>query len=248
MRTHAILPLIMFAVACQTDRDRTEDPAGPGELSLALELSRLPRLGERAVYEGWLIVEGEPVSSGRFAVAEDGTANPDVFAVDAALAGAAAFVLTIEPAADDDPGPSMTKLLAGDLRDGIAELGIEHEAALGTDFADVAGAYLLATPTTMANVADNDQGIWWLTGMPPQPTLVLPPLPPGFRYEGWVVSDAGPVTTGKLDGGSGADSDGAGPTAGPDPFPPFPGQDFIEPPMSLPGGMAVITVEPEPDV
>jgi hypothetical protein len=44
-----------------------------------------------------------------------------------------------------------------------------------------------------------------------------------------------------------ADSDGAGATSGPDDAPPFPGQDFIDPPVSLLGFAAVISVEPEPD-
>jgi len=46
---------------------------------------------------------------------------------------------------------------------------------------------------------------------------------------------------------SGADSDGGGPTAGPAETPPFPGQDFITPPVSLIGMAAVISVEPQPD-
>ena len=48
-------------------------------------------------------------------------------------------------------------------------------------------------------------------------------------------------------GNSGADDDGAGPGAGPNGAPPFPGQDFIRPPMSLIGGAVVISVEPVPD-
>ena len=40
----------------------------------------------------------------------------------------------------------------------------------------------------------------------------------------------------------------AGPAGGPDgDGPPFPGQDFVNPPMDLIGGAAVISVEPEPD-
>ena len=45
-----------------------------------------------------------------------------------------------------------------------------------------------------------------------------------------------------------ADSDGGGPAAGPNPTPPFPGQDFIHPLTDLTAGYAaVISVEPSPD-
>ncbi|MBA3820166.1 MAG: hypothetical protein H0X17_14830 [Deltaproteobacteria bacterium] len=56
-----------------------------------------------------------------------------------------------------------------------------------------------------------------------------------------------PVSTGRFLSGMGADSDGAGPTAGPLAGPPRPGQDFINPPRTLIGARVVITVEPEPD-
>ena len=45
----------------------------------------------------------------------------------------------------------------------------------------------------------------------------------------------------------GADSDAGGPTAGPRSTPPFPGQDFIMPPVSLIGYQAVVSIEPDPD-
>ena len=58
----------------------------------------------------------------------------------------------------------------------------------------------------------------------------------------------GPISTGRFTMASGADSDGAGPTSGPEEFPPFPGQDFVSPPIDLTSGYAaVISVEPEPD-
>jgi hypothetical protein len=72
-------------------------------------------------------------------------------------------------------------------------------------------------------------------------------LPSGWAYEGWVVVDGTPITTGRFLDPTMADFDGAGPTSGPDGFPPFPGQDYINPPVDLLGQTAVITVEPEPD-
>lgn len=55
------------------------------------------------------------------------------------------------------------------------------------------------------------------------------------------------MSTGRFTAVDAADEDGAGPTGGPDDFPPLPGQDFIDPPMVLVGSAAVISVEPEPD-
>ena len=54
------------------------------------------------------------------------------------------------------------------------------------------------------------------------------------------------VEVGAEDGGR-ADDDAGGPDAGPDGTPPFPGQDFIDPALSLVGLTAVISVEPEDD-
>ena len=76
---------------------------------------------------------------------------------------------------------------------------------------------------------------------------MLPALPAGWMYEGWVVGPDGPVTTWRFTEATGADSDGGGPGAGPDGTPAVPGQEFITPPVSLIGYQAVISIEPEPD-
>ena len=62
-----------------------------------------------------------------------------------------------------------------------------------------------------------------------------------------MVGDDGPVSTGRFTSADGADSDDAGPTSGADAGPPFPGQDFIDPAVSIAGFAAVISVEPDPD-
>jgi hypothetical protein len=157
-------------------------------------------------------------------------------------------VLTIEPAQDDPPEPAATHVLAGDWGGTMASLSIGHPAALGDDFSTASGQFILETPTTSGIPGDYDQGIWWLDPAGgPGPALVLPALPAGWMYEGWVVNMDGPISTGRFLAPSGADSDAGGPDSGPDPAPPFPGQDFIDPPMSLVGLVAVISVEPEPD-
>jgi hypothetical protein len=211
----------------------------PEMRTLGVAFDGLEALGQDYVYEGWLIVGDMPVSTGRFRIDADGEPDPAQFVV---RAGA------IEPAVGDDPAPADTHVLAGDFDGDMAELSVGHAAALGTDLADAEGAFILETPTT-ADVADDYvQGIWWLDPAGgPGASLALPELPEGWEYEGWVVDDAGPISTGRFSMPQAADSDGAGATSGPDDAPPFPGQDFIDPPVSLLGFAAVISVEPEPD-
>jgi hypothetical protein len=205
---------------------------------LKLRFDGLEPLGEGYVYEGWLIVDGMPVSTGRFSIRQNGNPSRPFFTVDADDAAAAtAFVLTIEPAEDDPPEPADTHVLAGNLMYGVADLTIGHPAAIGDDFTFASGEFILATPSTADIAEDYDQGIWWLDpGAGPGPSLDLPTLPAGWVFEGWVVGPDGPVTTGRFLDVTDADSDGAGPTSGPDGAPPFPGQDFIDPPIVLIGG------------
>ncbi len=198
--------------------------------------------GQGWAYEGWLIVDGKPVSTGVFTIDEKSMASATDFEVDAeALQNATTFVLTLEPSPDADPAPSALHILAGDFDGDSATLSVAHPAALGSDFADVTGSYILGAPSSEMAAKDYRKGIWW-------PSLTLPALPEGWTYEGWVVGPDGPITTGRFAAGNMADSDGVGPTAGPKAGPAFPGQDFIDPAIDLTSGYAaVITIEPEPD-
>jgi len=210
----------------------------------------LENLGPTAVYEGWLMVNGTPVSSGRFSVDANGKPSQTSFDVSQdAVSRATAFILTIEPAVNDDPKPSEQHLVAGNFdTTRSATLATNHPAALGTDFGGAAGSFILATPTSAATT-DDDQGIWFLkmvNGVA-QAGLTIPMLPKGWVYEGWVVVNGKPVSTGRFTDPAMADKDGNGPAAGPLGGPPFPGSDFINPALKLPGGAAVISVEPEPD-
>ncbi len=239
-----------FATGC-ADSDGTAGSEGttggglPATSTLSLSFERLPVLGASSVYEGWVIVNDAPVSTGRFTVGADGATTPAMFEVEGA--GANMFVLTIEPAAGDDPAPSATHVLAGPIAGGKAELTAAHDAAIGESFASAAGAYVLATPSTMADMGDETQGIWWVDPASMAATLELPAAPTGWRYEGWVIGADGPVSTGWFEAVSGADSDGSGEGAGPDAGPPFPGQDFITPALELVGLETAITLEPVPD-
>jgi len=218
--------------------------------TLALSFDGLEALGDDYVYEGWIVGPDGPVTTGRFSVNAEGVPSQNEFTIPNVVADTAnLFVLTIEPAINDDPAPSHVHILGGAFADGESNLSIDHMTALGTDFLDASGSFILKTPTTHGTDNDDAQGIWWLqiTEMGPAASLELPTLPEGWVYEGWVVGADGPISTGRFRSANEADSDGAGPSAGADGFPPFSGQDFITPPVSLIDQKAVITVEPEPD-
>jgi hypothetical protein len=212
------------------------------KVELALDVTGVENLGAGWAYEGWLIVDGAPVSTGVFAVDDQGIPSATSFAVAADdLDKATAFVLTIESAPDPDPAPSVVHVLAGDLVDGVAELRADHVAALGNDFSGAATSYILGIPSSDSANDSYTSGIWF-------DGLNLPELPDGWVYEGWVVGPDGPISTGRFASKTMADSDGTGPTAGPKGGPNFPGQDFLNPPIDLTGGYAVvISIEPEPD-
>jgi hypothetical protein len=204
----------------------------------------LEDLGEQFVYEGWLIIDGNPVSGGRFNLEENRTEVSFEFEGD--LTNAELYVLTIEPAFNDDPAPSATHVLAGPFINDQADVVLEHPAALGDDFATSTGGFFLETPTSSED-DDYENGIWFLDPSVGEAALELPVLPTGWAYEGWVVGDNGPISTGTFTDVAAADSDGAGPAAGPNGAPPFPGQDFVDPAMNLVGKTIVISVEPQPD-
>ena len=237
---------IMFVInGCGKD----ENPTQPQTGTLSLSLTGLGNLGSGFAYEGWVLVNGSPVSTGTFTVDDNGNMSRSSFEVMSSdLDAATKFVLTIEPSPDDDPAPSSVHYLAGDFSGNMAVLSVADGAALGDDFTQAMGSYILQTPSTSDIDDDYSQGIWWLDPSGgPGPSLDLPELPDGWVYEGWVVGMDGPVTTGRFTMATGADSDMGGSAAGPDGTPPFPGQDFIDPMMDLVGEAAVITIEPDPD-
>lgn len=228
--------------------------------TLTLDITGLEPLADGFYYEGWAMIDGEPVSTGRFnIVGMGGLVGPEgaaiensAFAVDRDLSGASAIVITIERAGV--PGPSKTKVLAGSLMGEAAALSTSHELALGNDFKGANGSFILATPTEEPANANPLSGVWFLqfTDDGPSASLALPDLPEGWVYEGWVVMGGMPVTTGRFRDGTMADYDA--PFSGPNPGPNYPGEDFLVNapmgltfPTDLSGATVVITIEPEPD-
>lgn len=239
---------ILFA--CDNDDDT------PSTSMLELDFNGLSELGSDYVYEGWIMVNGAPVTTGTFTVNSTGDISPSMFDIDKeTLDGATAFILTIEPFPDNDPAPSNVHVVAGDFSGKNADLSISHPAALGTDFALAMGKYILATPTDGPDTNEKS-GIWFLdleSGSPME-GLDLPELPAGWIYEGWTVINGVPVTTGTFMETSGMADNFDGYSSQENPGPPFPGEDFLMNapgsltfPTDISGGIAVISVEPYPD-
>lgn len=242
--TLAVIGSLIFS-SCEVD---------PTSGELTLNINGLQDLGDNYTYEGWLIVDGAPVSAGLFDVDENGALTQTTFEIDIEnLENATAYVLTIEPSPDNDPAPSDVHILAGDFSGNSVNLTVDHSSAIGTDFTAATGDYILATPTDGAMNTDENSGLWWLNpGTGPGAGLSLPTLPAGWIYEGWVVIDGQPISTGRFSSAEGSDdlSVYSGTTAGP----PFPGEDFLQNapagltfPVDLSGKTAVISVEPVPD-
>jgi hypothetical protein len=223
--------------------------AHAAQVEVVLQTTGLEDLGPGWAYEGWLIEDGRAKSSGVFTVDAQGTRSRTAFTATVDdPSKVSAFVLTIEPSPDPDRAASAVHLLAGNFVQGEATLSTGHMAALGSDFASARGNFVLAAPTGGPGTPHR-WGIWWVDpGAGPGPSLQLPSLPAGWVYEGWVASPDGPISTGRFTMPGGADSDRGGPMAGGGESPPFPGQDFVRPPMDVNDNhMAVITIEPAPD-
>ena len=68
-----------------------DDDAGAETRSLSFTFDGLPALGAEYVYEGWIIVDDAPITTGRFTVDAEGNLDPATFEIDAAMADAAAM-------------------------------------------------------------------------------------------------------------------------------------------------------------
>lgn len=236
----------LLFTSCSSDDDNT-----PTNTNLTLNLSGLEALGNDFVYEGWIIVDGNPVTTGVFS----SVTFPQTFSVNAdMLANASTFVLTIEPTVDPDPNPSATKILSGDFSGNSAN--VNSNTFVG-DFSNASGKYILATPTDTDD-SNEASGVWFLDNSSGNAVagLNLPTLDNGWKYEGWAVIDGQPVSTGTFSSANEADDN-----ASTSPYkgdvndgPPYPGEDYLQNapsglsfPTDLKGTTIVISVEPYPD-
>ena len=251
---------MLTAVAALALAACDEDATEPILETLDLSFAGLEALANGYHYEGWAIVGGSPVTTGKFNVDANGALVTlgggaiagGTFATGLDLESATAIIITIEPNGDTDAVPASTHIMAGAVSGGQATLTVGDGSALGDDFLSATGSYILATPT---NGADNDEnsGIWFLsleTGAPAA-GLSLPTLPAAWAYEGWAVIGGSPVSTGRFTTVDAADL--ADPFSGTEGGPPFPGEDFLVNapsgmmfPTDLAGATAVISIEPDP--
>lgn len=242
--------------ACDDD-----DVMEPQMQILDLSFVGLEPLANGFHYEGWAIVGGSALATGKFNI--DGSGGlvtvggapiaGGSFDTGTDLEGATAIVITIEPSGDVDAIPASTHIVSGPVSGGSAMLTVGDGAALGDDFTSAMGQYILATPTDGTD-ADENSGIWFLSleSGAPAAGLSLPTLPAGWVYEGWAVTGGQPVTTGRFTAVDAVDM--GAPFSGTAGGPPFPGEDFLMNapagltfPTDLAGGTAVISIEPEPD-
>ncbi|MDD7916006.1 anti-sigma factor [Polaribacter ponticola] len=253
LRLTYLLVTIIFFISCDNSEENI-----PTTGLLTVNLDGLEELGANFVYEGWLIVDGNPVSTGTFTSID----FPQSYNVDINdLQNATKFVLSIESAIDNDPLPAATKILAGDFVGSNARVNSDN-IVISTNsnissLSDSWGKYILATPTD-SDDSNEASGVWFLdnTNMPAIEGLGLPILADGWKYEGWVVLNGTPVSTGTFtvvdeadDNASispykGSISDGPG----------YPGEDYlmgsaagVNFPTDLKESTIVISVEPSPD-
>ena len=241
-----VIALSAFTFSCSDDDDNT-----PSIADLTLNLAGLEALGNDFVYEGWIIVDGAPVSTGTFSSVN----FPQSFTVDEdQLIRATTFVLTIEPALDPDPSPAATKILVGDFSGNAANV---NSNGIVADFSASSGTYILATPTDTDDT-NEESGVWFLDNSSGSAVagLDLPSLTDGWKYEGWVVIDGTPLSTGTFLSGDLADDNAATSIFKGDANngPNYPGEDFLQSapagltfPTDLKGMTIVISVEPVPD-
>ena len=236
-------------VACSDDNDTVATTG-----NLTVDLTGLEELGSDFVYEGWLIVDGSPVSTGTFT----SVSFPQTYVVGISdLQTATTFVLSIEPAGETGAAalePAATKILAGDFSGSSASVS---STGIVGDFSASWGKYILATPTD-ADDTNEASGVWFLdnSGAAAVAGLGLPTLTDGWKYEGWVVLNGTPVSTGTFLAVDAADDNAATSpykgTLGNGPG--FPGEDYVtgsaagvDFPTDLKGATIVISVEPSPD-
>jgi hypothetical protein len=242
----AIASVLIFASCNDNDNE-------PTLANLTLNLTGLEALGANYVYEGWLIVDGNPLSTGTFSSVD----FPQTFSVDLTdLSKATKFVVSIEPAGETGVAalaPAPTKILSGDFSGNLAAL----TSGIIGDFSNASGQFFLRSPTdeTGMNNGNDENGVWFGTpGAPPTANFVLPTLPRGFVYEGWVVGENGPISTGTFSDFSARDSSNGFSGTQNNQGPPVPGEDFFLNalngeifPLDIRGRNVVISVEPVPD-
>ena len=184
---------VLGLAACDDD----DDPIEPESQILELSFTGLEPLANGYHYEGWAIINGAPVTTGKFNIDTNGALVTTsgglivggAFDTGIDLEETTMVIITIEPAGDTDVVPAATHVMAGPISGVFGNLTVGDGAALGDDFLGATGDFILATPTDGAGNNENS-GIWFLSLASGSPAvgLALPTLPAGWAYEGWAVT------------------------------------------------------------
>ena len=142
---------LLTTVSCGSDDDGGVPPVPTADLTLTLV--GLDELEGDFIYEGWIIVNGTPISTGTF----DATENEYTFTtIESDLEAATRFVVSIEPVPDTDATPADTKILSGAFNGNSASLSLDEVA----DFSNIDGNFEVFTPSDMDVTKEN--GIWFV--------------------------------------------------------------------------------------
>lgn len=213
-RTTALFLVGLLCAGCGSSDPRPR-------IAFDLSLAALPALGSASVYQGWAVVDGIPVTTGRFVIDASvaparvtspdgiriyGTTSRSTFGPAATGLGqdfprivdATHFFITIESRSELSLRPSGNVILAGPIIGDAAELAIFGEEGPGSPkkadgSAPLGGTAMLTSPTGGGNPWN---GVWFTTtpAFPGGPSLDLPVLArEGLLYEGWVMDVIGGV-------------------------------------------------------
>jgi len=254
--------IALLAVGCMLNscsKDDGEDVVPAPRALLELDLfDDLVDLGEFYHYEGWITVDGDQVSTGKFSKTSK---NQSFSVLKSDLDAATAFMITIESKTDAAPNvPSSTRLLSGSFEGNTAKVDVYNAIGDFSTASNVSGEFLLAAPTSTTPAEDATSGIWFQT-ISGTPGLNLPTLANGWVYQGWVAFQDASDKELLLSTGTFTDtaaSDNASFYSGPNTAPSFPGEDFlVKPdildlnisfPLSIPRNRVFITIEPTNDL
>ena len=218
--------------------------------AVELNVTGLQALGDSAWYELWLVGASGTSSVGVFSVDDQGLLTPSRFDVNLGyIQEASKFLLTVEE--DDVPGTRFTTVQVNDTTTRVdttfaesnyllaaaliqanqAHVSIGEETVLDFDFMSATGTYMLATPTD-DQVAETS-GIWFVNDTSAamdtkMAGLILPRLPARWAYEGWVVFNGTPVSTGEFTNPEVADKSGMYSGDSLSWGYAFPGEDFVK--------------------
>ncbi len=246
-----LLICAVVLVSCNKD----EEPIVP---RVGINVSNLPVLIAPYVYEGWLIVNEEPISVGRFILG--GSRENINFSMEvhqqATLDSATAFWLTVESREGYSDKPSNTKILEGSFAGNTAQATFP----VFGDSLEIAAKFTLHTPTDNLGGVDNnnDQYGIWFHELNNEEANNFPQLGGGWRYEAWVIEEINeveiPISVGKFTRADQADESNIYFDDQSETIPLVPGEDLlvnapegIEFPFDMRNRKVMVTIEPNPD-